>query len=63
MLVTQNSQLQRKFIGSDELVAGAVEKARQVGAGPWATIVNILMTALVLGATGCFVRVIVLIMG
>ena len=52
MLVTQNSQLQRKSIGSDELVAG-----------PWAAIVNILMTALVLGATGCFVRVIVLIMG
>ena len=60
MLVTR---LQWKFAGSDRLVTDAVERARQANDGSFATIVNVLMTALFLGAIGSFVRAIVIMIG
>ena len=60
MLVTR---LQWKFAGSDRLVTDAVERARQANDRSFGAIVNVLMTALLLGAIGSFVRAIVIMIG
>jgi hypothetical protein len=63
MRITQNIQPQGKFVGGDELAADTSEKSRQLDDDLLPAIVNIIMSVLFLGATGCLARAVVLIFG
>jgi hypothetical protein len=59
---TQNTRLQRIFLGRDELTADAAERALQGNDGRSAAIVNVLMTALLLAAVGSLLKAIVVML-